>query len=146
MADLLVLSLVVSTAHQLQDPTNGYEVVSYGPGGSALRRQTVDSDDVPGRVLVAWTQDVQLGKVAVRVKGSDLSVVDSRMSTLIGWFRQTSYTLTATIASTQAAGNKVETWTCEPADYEIGDGGMLDEIGLYNRQQLVTFTWPHSPV
>ena len=145
MADLLVLSLVVSTGHQLQDPANGYEVVAYGPGASNLRRQTVESDDVSGRVLVAWAEDVMLGKVTVRVSGSTLAVVETRFDTLVGWFRQVDYTLTATVASTQAAGNWPETWTCEPADYEVGDGGMLDEIGLYNRQQLVSFTWPHAP-
>jgi hypothetical protein len=145
VADLLVLSLVVSTGHQLQDPANGYEVVAYGPGASNLRRQTVESDDVSGRVLIAWAEDVMLGKVTVRVKGSGLDQVKTRVDTLVGWFRQVDYTLTATVASTQAAGNWTETWTCEPADYEVGDGGMLDEIGLYNRQQLVSFTWPHAP-
>ena len=145
MSDLLVVSITVG-GHELQDPANGYEVISYGPGASQVRRQTVESDDVPGRVLLAWTADTMIGRVGVRVSGSTLAVVETRFDTLVGWFRQTSYDVVVTLASTRAAGNETKTWTCEPADYEEDNGGIIRPELAYNLKREVTFSWPHSPI
>ena len=148
MADLLVVGLVLNdgVAHNLEDPANGYEVASYGAGKSAVRRQTVESDDVPGRLLLAWTRDTMLGEVSIIVKGSTAAVCETRVRTLTGWFDQVDYTLAAMLASTSVAGNWTETWTCEPADWEIGDGGIIDNVLLHACWQRVTFSWPHSPI
>lgn len=150
MSDLLVVSLVLNdgTDHQLEDPANGYEVAEngYGAGKSSVRRQTVESDDVPGRVLLAWTRDVMLGSLSIVVKGTTAAVCKTRVDALTALFDQVDYTLTATLASTSAAGNWVESWRCEPADWEIGDGGVIDNVLLHHFWQRVTFEWPHDPI
>ena len=145
MADLLVVSVTVD-GHELQDPANGYEVVAYGAGRSNVRRQTVEADDVPGRLLIAWTREQMLGELAVLVKGSTAAVCKTRVDTLTGWFDQADYTVTATLASTTAAGNWVESWSCEPADWEVGDGGVIDNVLLHHFWQRVHFSWPHHPI
>jgi hypothetical protein len=146
VADLLVVSLTVA-AHQLQDPTNGYEVVSYGRGGAQLRRNTVESFDVPGRLLVSWVEDVMLGAVVVRVKAANDNTLKTRTDTLIGWFRGVDYTLTATLSMPASSGSTwVESWKCEPADYEVGNGGVMDPELLGNAMQEIAFTFPHNPV
>lgn len=145
VSDLLVVSVTVA-GHELQDPANGYEVISYGAGPSQVSRQTVESDDVPGRVLLAWKEDTRLGHVAVRVQAADAATLKTRFDTLVGWFRTTEYTLVATLASTLAVGNWVESWTCEPADYEEDNGGVIRPELLYNLRREVSFSWPHDPI
>ena len=145
MSDLLVLSVVVDGL-ELENLAAGYEIITYGPGESQVRRKTYESPDVAGRLVIATARETMLGKVAVRVYGATAAQVDSRMEAAKAKFDQDDYVLTATIASTRAAGNRVESWQCERADWAEGDAGIVDAERLWNLCAEVTFTFPHDPV
>lgn len=141
--DLLVMALTID-GHPVMDEANGYEVVHYAIGGMTHKRVTLESDDIPGRVLLNWQPQVQLGDLRVLVRGANASQIGSRIDTLVGWSQAVDYLMVATVALPSSPGSTwVETWRCEPADW---DRGALDAVALNNKLQAVDFTWPHSPI
>lgn len=129
--------------HPVMDEANGYEVVDYRIGGQTNRRVVLESNDIPGRLLLDWQPSVQLGDLAVMVRGANANQIGSRIDTLVGWSQAVDYLLVATVALPSSPGSTwVETWRCEPADWDR----PFDAVKLNNKMQLVTFVWPHSPI
>lgn len=141
-ADLLVLACTVD-GHNIHDLTS-YEVVDYDVGDLTNDRTTLESKDVPGRMLLTWQPSVMLGSLEVLVRGASAAQIKSRLDTVTGWFGAVDYLLVATVALPATPLNTwVETWRCEPADWTRG---ALNAVDLANKMQRITFTWPHSPV
>lgn len=137
----LTVSGVVPLVIQALDPVGAHYVLStgFGPGGSSSRRQTVESPFLPGRFLVAAVADVATAQVPVIAQADTAADLQDRLETLIAAFWQLSYTITLDFDGVAYA------WTCERADYVIGDSGALSGPFLSQHAQLVTFTVPRSP-
>jgi hypothetical protein len=114
-----------------------YKVMSIAEGGISMRRQTAESPYVDGRTLTAAVKDTGQAMLAVRVSGTSAATVRSNIQALVAAFQQFEYTLTVVMDSTT-----IYTWTCEPADYEIGSGGEFSKFHWLANQQEVFLTIP----
>lgn len=125
----------------LQDPTNGYEVISGGPGTVGWRLTTVQSQYVHGNTLVSAVKDVSIAPLKIRVKASSHGTLDSRLDTLLDAFSQFSYFLGWTIE-----GVTEKLWLCQPANYSVSsDGAELSKFHLMAKQYEVSLEIPRHP-
>ena len=124
----------------LEDPVNGYSVVSVGPGGRTWRRRTVEGEYVHGRVLVNATLDTRTMPLVVQVEGANWAQVRSRAQTMIDAVSQFAYTITTVLDGVS------DTYVCEPADVALAGGDEWDKFRLMARQQVYVLTIPYDPV
>lgn len=119
-----------------------YQIIrdSTGPGGVTWRRQTATSPYVHGRTLVNAVMDVGEASLGIRVIGSNMAVLHSRLMTLLAAFEQYSYDLTVVISG------ETWRWRCECADYVVGDSGLFQDFHFRSLQQEVRFTIPREPI
>lgn len=111
-----------------------------GPGDGSWRREVSKSAYVHGETLVGAVKDVMTAQLGVRVLASSISLLQTRVSTLLTAFSQFSYNLTITL------DGSTWQWKCEPADYAIGDGGVFQDLHLLAYQQEVRLNIPRHPI
>lgn len=119
-----------------------YKIIrdKFGPGEKTFRRKTTDSPWIAGRGLVAAVPDQMNATIGVRVLATNTADLHTRIRTLIEAFEQFSYQIIATID-----GVTISDWTCEAADWTIGDGGQIQPFHIGAYQQEITFQVPHFP-
>jgi hypothetical protein len=125
---------------ELEDPANGYQVVSFGPGATSWRRDTVNSPYVHGSTLINAVMDLQIAPLVVRVKGVTATQKESRLGVLIDALSQFLYGIGSIIDGVSYV------WICQPADYSIGDGGEFNKFHEKNLMTEVVFMIPRNPV
>lgn len=122
-------------------PVNGYYIQrnGFGPGEVSSRKTYVQSPYVIGQQLVHSVKDLMTSSLAVRVQGNSHSDMMTKLETLCKAFEQFNYTLTIVINGVSYV------YSCDTADYSIGDNGQLDDMWLRSDTQIVTFDVPHKP-
>lgn len=118
----------------------GYEIIAWGPGGVAWRRNVAKNPFVSGEALISAVKDVRMLSLEVMVYGSGMNDLNSRMATLMAAFEQFAYLTTVTV------GGAPNGYNCEPADYSVGDNGQWNKFLLAQFMQNVNFTIPCSPI
>lgn len=113
---------------------------TFGPGAQTYRRETIASPFVRGRFLIAATPDSQDSQLLLQIIGSSGSDLSSRVATVLAAFAQFSYTLTWNLDGIIAS------YTCETADYSVGDGGRLEDIDTVFHTVPILLTIPHDPL
>lgn len=142
----LTLSVHVSRAElalsnlELSDPVNGYNVISVGPGSTSWRRETAKSPWVHGEVLINAVKDVGIVPLGVRVFASSAATKETRLGALLAAFSQFEYVMTITINGVAYA------WSCQPADWSIGENGSFDKFYEMVHQTEVSLSVPRVPV
>ena len=121
-----------------------YRVItdSMGPGSASWRRTTADSPWVPGEALIAAVRETTTMPLGVRVTQSSPSALRSSMVTLVNAFSQFEYEITIDLDG--------ETWGdyeyCQPADFTIGDGGVIQNYQMISYRQEIYFEIPRNPI
>lgn len=111
-----------------------------GPGDVSQRRITVDTPFTSGRTLVHAVKDVVTSPVDVRVVGTSVDQLFSKIDQLTAAFSQFRYSVQIDIEG------HVETWVCEPADYAVGSSGAYDDLMIRSNMQMVKLSVPHKPL
>lgn len=144
MPDLVVTGHITRTELglgnlALNDDT--YKIIrgGFGPGEVTWRRQYAQSPFSPGRYLVNAQKDQGALNLAVRVTGSSEDNCLAAMATLVAAMEQFEYDLSMTIGTT------TYTYTCEPADYSIGEAGQFQNFHLMAWKQELTAVVPRFP-
>ena len=150
MADLTITALLDGTTDlQLQDPTNGLELVSFDVGGREWDFRTAESDFVHGELRTSGKMREGQASCVVKVTGTSIANFVTRRDALLAAFAQWDYTLTFTVGGSTLA-TMVQ---CSPADVQIvGLGGSSDagrgfnKFGLMVKKQEYGFIWRHKPL
>lgn len=124
----------------LTDYANGYEVVedSLNAGQVSWRRSLVRSPFVDGAYETNAVRElVEGGTIAVDVNAANQTTLQSRVTTLINAFSQSTYELHVTLDGIEWA------WTCMRADYAVGVASDDIRFGL---TAPVAFQFPRQPV
>jgi len=142
----MTLSVHVSRAElalsnlELNDPANGYDVISVGPGSTSWRRETVKSPWVHGETLINAVKDVGIAPLSIRVMGSSAAQKETRLGALLAAFSQFNYVQTVTINGVGYA------WACQPADWSVGDDGEFEKFFEMTHRSQVKLSIPRYPV
>lgn len=123
------------------DEAGGYYIQrdGFGPGEVSHRRSYVESPYMNGGYLTHSVKDQMHSTLKIRVQGSNSPDLVNKMEAICTAFEQFSYTLSVTI------NGQAYTYSCDAADYTIGDGGNLQDLWLRSNTQIVTFDVPHLP-
>lgn len=124
----------------VQDPANGYEVASIGPGSRSWRRETVKNQYVHGETQVTAVLDAQQWPVTIRVSGATLAQANARLDALIDAVSQFAY------YSGVIIDGEGWIWACGPADLSVGESGEFSKFHLMAKIFEVTMTIPRNPV
>ena len=120
---------------------NGYEVVTLGEGLRSFRRTTVESEWVPGRILLNAVLDAQTSSMTVRCGADTQDAMRALINSARDAMGALSYILQVSL------GGFTEKWLCEPADSAVGDDtGTYDKFSLMAVKQQIAFTIPRSPI
>lgn len=125
---------------QVQDPANGYEIASIGPGSRSWRRETIKNQYVHGETLVTAVLDAQTWPVVVRVAGGSLAQANARLDALVDAVSQFAY------YSGVVIDGETWIWACGPADLSVGESGEFSKFHLMAKIFEVTMDIPRSPV
>lgn len=122
-------------------PSVGYYITrdGIGPGGVEWEKQHADSIFVDGSYMVARKKQMQVIPFSVWVKATSADQLHDRINVLTEALEQWEYYMTVTIDGIDY------TWTCETADYEIGDGGAWQDLELRSYVQKVSAQIPRFP-
>lgn len=124
----------------LEDPDNGYEIVSIGPGARTWRRDVIEGRYTHGRALMNAVLDVRTMPIVVRVLGTPWTQVRSRAQAMIDAVSERAWLLTVTIEGV------ADTYLCEPADVALAGGDEWDKFGIMADQQTYVLSIPYDPV
>lgn len=111
----------------------------FGPGDVSFRRVYAQSPFVQGQFQVHAVKDLQHTTMKIRVEGVDNDDMWDKIQALTTAVEQFRFTLVFNI------NGQVFSYTCDTADYAIGDGGEVDDLWLRSDTQLVTLDIPHFP-
>lgn len=109
--DLDDLDIVNDTYDVMYDESNLLDI-----GSVVWRRQTVESPDVPGRMLTSVVKDVEQKSLRIEVSAGTMPDLQDAIGTLLDAVFQSHYQLRISFAS----GDVVYRWHCEPADVNVG--------------------------
>jgi hypothetical protein len=140
-------SLSLGTLSIAADPSSGYILETFGPGRRQWDRATAESPWVHGRALTGsrMLQGELTGVVCVYADAAaSAATLGTRLDALVDALSQFSYTVTFT--HTEGVTSQAWTWTCEPADLDIGDAGLFADDDLAALIQPVAFRIPRSPI
>lgn len=143
MADMILavdISRGATPNLDLQDPANGYSIVSLGPGATSWRRETVKSPWVHGETLVGAVMDAQVAPLTVRVFAATAATKATRLDAMLDAFSQFEYALAVVI------NGVVYNWICQPADWSIGDSGEFSKYHEMAHISEVALSIPRNPV
>lgn len=107
-------------------------------GEATYRRITAQSPYFAGRFLVRATKDQITSTLKLRVDETSQARLWEAIDTLVSAFTQPTYDLTINI------NGQYFQYTCEAADYQLGESGPQDLMLRSNTQHL-TFSIPHRP-
>lgn len=116
-----------------------YNIVSFGPGATAFRRQTVQSQYAEGEALTHAVKDIMTSVLVVRVRGNTPAQQRSRLVALTRAFEQLAYELEIVI------DGQVSRYACQAADWAVGADGIYNKFLLMARQEEVAFNIPRQP-
>lgn len=142
MSDTLTITATVSretTPLSLEDP-GVYEVIAFGAGARAWRRDTVEGRYQHGRVLIGAVLASTTAVLQVRVLGATWEEVTTRSTTLVDAFSQLAYSLTVTVEGVTT------TLACEAADIALLGGDVLQKHHAMSGMQEYQLTIPRHPV
>jgi hypothetical protein len=105
-------------------------------GAVAWRRETVTSPYVHGAFEVGAVKDLTTLGLRVEVRGTSASDLQTKLSTLLAAFTQSTYTFSVTVNGSSYA------WTCFRADY----GVVFDPGRVLANQAQVSLQIPRQPV
>jgi hypothetical protein len=144
MSDLTVTGYVTRTELSLSNLTindDTYKIIRdmWGPGVVQYDRQKVSSPYVNGDFLTNRKKAQVEMPLGIRVTGTSKIDCWNKVGTLLRAFEQFSYELSLTIDGTTF------TYTCEAADYSVGDGGMFQTFHMKAYKQEVRLLIPRRP-
>lgn len=123
----------------INDVSN-YKIITVGPGTLEWQRQYASSIYVHGDYLVNAVKAQGTLPLAVRVKGTTQSQIDSNLAALCRALEQFTYQLTITLEGV------TWTWQCDPADYGVDEKGEFSKFHRLAKQTVVTAQIPRHPV
>lgn len=112
----------------------------FSPGQQTWRRTSVESPWVAGSFLTAAVKGQASATIVVHCQGDTGGQLRVAVEQLLEAVGQFDYRI-----DWQYDG-VVGAWRCEPADYQVGAAGPLDEEWLHHFGQQVSLTIPHSPI
>ncbi len=118
---------------------SGYYVTrdGLGPGAIQFRRFQAQSPFVKGSVPVHVVPDIITFSPIIRVRGTSLSDLETKIDILTEAFTQFYYEVSFSIE-----GQFSHTYTCQTADYTIGSGGQYEDLKLRSHIQDIAFEIP----
>ncbi len=142
MADLAITGTVTRTELGLADlglNTDAYKIIEWGPGVVAQARMKVGSPYIHGDFLVAAKKEQVEMPLGVRVTGSTYIDCWNKVGTLLRAFEQFAFVVTVVQDGTTFQ------YTCESADYAVGEGGIVQKFHMMAYKQEVRFLIPRRP-
>jgi hypothetical protein len=142
MPDLTISGTITRTELSLAAldlNTGGYKIIEWGPGAVEHEKMTVASAYIDGSFLMNSKKMQVESALGIRVTGSTQVDCWNKMGALLRAFEQFEYTLSIVMDGTTF------TYTCDPADYAVGDGGLIQKFHLMAYKQEVKFLIPRRP-
>lgn len=124
---------------QLNDPNQGLQIVSFGPGSRIMRLEHARSPVSDGSILTGSTADLQIAFLTVRCYGSNENQIIQRLETIERALNQWSYDIYVNLGANQ------EIWKCQPANHARGLSGVYQAETLKVGWQDITAEIPRQP-
>lgn len=112
----------------------------FAPGQTQWQRSTVTSPWVHGSFLTAVSMQQVTSTLVVHATADSGGALAALVGQVIAAFSQFSYTLRFNYDGWAGA------WLCDPADYQVGAAGPVDEFDLSFYEQDVQLSIPRRPV